>query len=216
MPNWPYPSIEELQATAETFGAMQRPDRSLAAFRQRVGDSVDPLEPNHAQALLDWLNAWGCRMDSSDSGCRIFAESLATWWIGNEPHLPDSQLRLVDCTGDTIERAAIAFEALSASRASERRTVASTAAAKTLHALRPLNLIAWDRAIALCMHNSRGREAYAEHLRWGQTAASRLIEEAKERGWSGEVELVANLGRTGFTLAKVLDEHLYVTISRAA
>ncbi len=71
----------------------------------------------------------------------------------------------------------------------------------------------WDAAIAQRLYGVRDGAAFARHLELGRSWARAALEEG---GGQGEATLCAEIGRPGVSLAKILDEHLYVTITHAA
>lgn len=111
-----------------------------------------------------------------------------------------------------IARFARAYEELAALPIG-RRSLGPTAASKALYALRPDSVMPWDAAIADRLHGVRDGAAFARHLETGRTWARAALAEA---GGPDERTLCAGIGRAGVSLAKILDEHLYVTITYAA
>jgi len=67
-----------------------------------------------------------------------------------------------------------------------------------------------DAAIATRLHGKRDSAAYGQHQRLGRTWATAIIAEAG----GDEAAVPAMVGRPGMSLAKILDEYLYVTITR--
>jgi hypothetical protein len=110
-----------------------------------------------------------------------------------------------------IEIIADAFEALSACAVAvdareHDRTMGPTAAAKCLYALRPRSIVPWDLMIAKRLHGGRDGAAFARHLALGRAWASALL----DASGAGEEHVVAELGRPGDSLARVLDEYCYL------
>lgn len=121
-----------------------------------------------------------------------------------------SWLRLVADTAPGLDLASLAQVRVSGGRAA--RTLGPTAASKLLYALRPAVIMPWDAAIATRMYGVRDGAAFGRHLRLGRAWARTIIAETG----ADETTLPELIGRPGISLAKILDEHLYVTITLAA
>ncbi|MFI8341459.1 MmcQ/YjbR family DNA-binding protein [Streptomyces sp. NPDC085639] len=205
----PAPSLAELRSSAAVFNGFPGVDRSWLALRADTGSALDLARPEHHTALHRWLNSWGCRIRYPREGePDTFGAELAAWWRRHT--LADAPLARL--TTRDISRLAGAYEELAALPIG-RRSLGPTAASKALYALRPDTVMPWDAAIAQRLYGSRDRAAFARHLELGRTWARVALEAA---GGIPEADLCAELGRPAVSLAKVLDEHLYVTITHRA
>ncbi|MFE9427156.1 MmcQ/YjbR family DNA-binding protein [Kitasatospora sp. NPDC006697] len=208
----PGPDLAELREAARVF-AGYGPDRGWARWAAETAPAADLADPEHRAALHRWLNAWGCRIRYPRPGePDLLADGLAAWWSRHGAGLPDpAGDTLAGLTDRQIEALAAAYGELHALPVGPTRTLGPTAAAKALYALRPAAVMPWDAAIAKRLHGSRDTAAFARHLRCGRAWARAVLAE------SGlpEAELPAALGRPGVPLAKVLDDHLYVSITAA-
>ncbi|MFD5662521.1 MmcQ/YjbR family DNA-binding protein [Streptomyces hirsutus] len=202
--------LAQLRASAEVFAAYPGVDRTWLELRALTAPGLDPADPAHRTALHRWLNSWGCRLPYPREGePYVLGEALAAWAVVHP--LPDTPL--ADLTDLGIDALATAYDALArlpAKSPPRPRTLGPTAAAKALYALRPHTVMPWDAAIAVELYGARDGAAFARHLRTGR-AWARLV--LAESGLSADT-LAAGLGRPAVTLPKVLDEHLYVTITR--
>ncbi|MFF4390491.1 MULTISPECIES: MmcQ/YjbR family DNA-binding protein [unclassified Streptomyces] len=205
----PAPSLAELRSSAEVFNGFAGVDRSWQALRDETGGALDLSLAAHRSALHRWLNSWGCRIRYPREGePDAFGAGLAAWWGRHAlAHAPLARL-----TPREISRFAAAYEELAALPIG-RRSLGPTAAAKALYALRPDSVMPWDAAIAVRLHGVRDGAAFARHLELGRSWARTALEEG---GGLDEAALCAEIGRPGVSLAKILDEHLYVTITHAA
>jgi len=191
------------------FGAA---DRSTAALREATGPELDLSRPAHRRALHHWLNAWGCRIRSVRAGePDPFDDAIVKWWKSERRslraidvplgQLSDEHLRTLGAAYADLSVAIVAFD-----KNGKARSMGPTAAAKALYALKPGAVMPWDLAIAVELHGARDAAAFTSHLALGRTWARSLLAESG----LDEVQLVAELGRPGATLAKVLDEYCYV------
>jgi hypothetical protein len=208
------PTLADLRAAVAIFGALGDLDRATRELRAATGGNLDLAVAAHREALLVWLNAWGCRIRTPRRGEPTpFQDSLVNWWAewgGPLPTQPLARLRDRDTT--TIGEAHASLAALPAAGGPRPRTLSSTGAAKVLFALRPRTVMPWDAAIALALHGARDGDAFARHQRLAREWARALL---IETGLS-EAKLAAAAGRPGRTLAKLLDEYCYVRITYAA
>jgi hypothetical protein len=210
------PTVDEVAEVLRSSGQGQRPDRSYEAFMQVTGSSPDLSDPAHRAALLVWLNAWGCRIRCPRAGeASPFDDSVADWWARWRRRLPHHRARLATVTDRHIDAVAAAYGDLcerpvaSTGRGAARR-LGPTAAAKTLYVIRPRAVVPWDAAIAAGLHGDRSPRAFARHQEVGRAWAVALLAESGLR----EDRLVAGLGRPGSSLARLIDEYQYVTITR--
>ncbi|MFD9516489.1 MmcQ/YjbR family DNA-binding protein [Streptomyces sp. NPDC059979] len=202
----PAPALAELEASAEVFNGFAGVDRSWLALRAETEGALDLSDAGHRTALHRWLNSWGCRIRYPREGePDLFGEGLAAWW--GRHRLPDAPL--AGLTPRDIARFVRAYEELAALPIG-RRSLGPTAASKALYALRPASVMPWDAAIADRLHGARDGAAFGRHLRIGRSWARAALAEA---GGPDEAALCARLGRPGIPLSKILDEHLYVTIT---
>ncbi|EME60818.1 hypothetical protein [Amycolatopsis decaplanina] len=214
----PLPPLAELRRAAEVFNGFANADttwlRLLEATSDQRGQSaIDLSQSAHRTILLRWLNSWGCRIRYPREGEPApFDDGVRTWWETWGNSLPSADL--VDLTDAGIDIAAKAYADLSGvvvSAGRARRTLGPTAAAKALYALRPNTIMPWDAAIAAALHGARDGAAFGRHLRLGRTWAAAVIAEAGEDG----AEIPALMGRP-VSLAKILDEYLYVAFTMGA
>jgi hypothetical protein len=79
------------------FTSLGAVDRSTQELRDATGRDLDLGVPSHRDALLRWLNAWGCRIRTPRPGePRAFQDNIAAWWEewgGALPSRPLSRLR---------------------------------------------------------------------------------------------------------------------------
>jgi hypothetical protein len=198
----PAPTDAELRASAAAFAGYANVDRSWLRFLDETGGAVDLSHPAHRTMLLRWLNTWGCRIRYPRPGEPApFDADLHAWWNTWNTALPRHDLATL--TDGEIGATSEAYAALTEVAVSDKRRLGPTAAAKALYALRPEAVMPWDAAIAARLYGARDAGAFAQHLRLGRAWAQAVLAR-------GPVAL-----RPGISLAKLLDEHLYETITRS-
>jgi len=192
-------------------------DRTLEAARNDIGRQPDLANPEHAERLRVWLNQWLCRIGYPGLGDDVFADSLATWWRAFKDtlldlsdglaQLTDVQLQMVsDAYGDLYVRPA------AIGRTGSTRRVGPTAAAKLLYFVRPAAVTAWDNKISLRTGGGRDEAAFLRHLTMCRAWATSLEAEGRQLGLQPD-EIGLYLNRPTSSVAKLLDEWLYATIT---
>jgi len=208
------PGLADLQRTAMIFNGFPNVDRSWHRLVEQTAPAVDLGRAEHRALLLRWLNSWGCRIRYPREGEPApFDEGVAAWWRRWGPELPAAALAtLADEEIALLGDAYAGLVAVEVSAGPVRRTLGPTAAAKALYALRPNAIMPWDAAIAAALHGGRDGPAFAAHQRLGRQWAAAVLAEAGVE----ERRLAALVGRPRISLAKILDEYLYVSVTMSA
>lgn len=209
------PTLDKMAAVLPAYGA--RFDVTLAAARRAIGSGCDPANPEHARVLRVWLNKWLCRIRvPSPTEVDPFVEELADWWRAAESALPTIDRTLAHLANADIDRIGRAYGSLegrtaAVKRDGSRRSFAPTATAKILYFVRPLAVTAWDDKISRHV-GGRGAPAFTEHLLVCRSWAQAIVTEAAGRGIA-EPDIGPSLGRPLSSVAKLVDEWLYTTIT---
>jgi hypothetical protein len=210
-------SPEEIARYLEDYGAVTGYDVAFRQLLQTADGQVDLREKAHRAAVVSWLRTWGCRHLRRADGEQV-AEALGLWWDSYESELPSTTALLTHLDEPALRRVERAFESLRATQAAGwtaggkevELLFCDTAAAKTLFIVRPLAFLPWDEATRLAFGWWGGGLAYAELLRLAGAALDNLA--ARLGVPAGD--LPAELGRAGSSPAKLVDEFLWVRISR--
>jgi hypothetical protein len=134
--------------------------------------------------------------------------------------LPDRATTVTELGPGQLGDVARAYDALSTAVAAGRRsrdgevavTFGHTATAKAFFALRPQAFAPWDEPIRLAFGPRTSGVDYSGYLR--HTAAA--LRSLSVRLGVDVVELPALCGRPGSTPAKMVDEYLWIRITRGA
>jgi hypothetical protein len=191
----------------------------LGPSRERNGTRRDRTRaPQKRRARRRrWLRRWGCRhLRLADS--EFSADALQVWWNRWGSSLPS---RDQDLTGTDLVTPGVieAYKSLASMPAAHRtygdRDVdvrfGDTAAAKTLFALRPRAFPPWDEPIRLAFGaRAFDGSSYAMFLR----SAAAALEGAARRLGVGVGDLPKLLGRPSSTPAKIVDEYLWMRVTR--
>ncbi|MHB0979826.1 MAG: hypothetical protein ACYC5Q_07150 [Thermoleophilia bacterium] len=203
------------------YDVMTEYRKSYGAFRTQVGDDLDLRKPGHQQALLHWLNQWGCRHLATAHHERASA-SLAIWYDTYMDRLPGHNDRLVSTEDPGLDVTAELFDTMqgldAARRASGRRrfkvSFGPTAASKTLFALRPHVFVAWDDAIRSRSGHDGSGDSYLHFLQDLRGQLGEIARLCEARSLSLEA-LPRALGRSSqSTAAQLLGEYHWLTLTR--
>ncbi|MER7213319.1 MmcQ/YjbR family DNA-binding protein [Streptosporangium sp. NPDC000239] len=208
------PTLDGLRAAARVFNGFSNVDAGWLRFLETTGPAADLSRAGHRAALLRWLNSWGCRIRYPREGEPDLLDSgLAEWWRNRAADLPSVSLAVLsDGEIDVLSLAYAELAALPVATGRAARSLGPTAAAKALYGLRPRAVMPWDAAIAVRLHGSRDGAAFGAHLQMGRAWARAVLQAAG----TDEDTLPLLAGRPSVSLAKVLDEYLYVTITMAS
>lgn len=210
-------SIDDLRERVGAYAIASDYDDSLSILNRRTGASLDLGNADHRTAVLTWLRQWGCRHLSLASEATS-AAALGAWaqtWV---PQLPDSARVITELSADDITTVAVAYAHLAEAIAGARHlatrdglvTFGPTAAAKTMYALRPNVCAPWDDPIRHGLGMGGNDAAYRTYL---QLIALALTKTAKQASVATE-DLPALVGRPGSSPPKLIDEYLWMRITR--
>jgi len=196
--------------------------RSLDRFRQKVGASLDLSQEDQRRALLKFLNDWGCR-NLAKKWHGLASDVLAGWYADAKV-----KLRLFDGSLAELDEAHLndlvdVFDSLSTQIASKPTkksgqvdvSFGPTATSKTLFALNPHILPAWDGRIRKksgCDGSGTSYSEFAKHIH------RKIRETEKSFATQGFnlAELPTKLGRPeGYTtVAQLMIEYYWITMTR--
>lgn len=208
----PTPTLTDLREAAAVFNGYRDIDGSWLRFVADTAPAADLSRADHRDLLVRWLNSWGCRIRYPRPGePPLLDEALAHWWDSWQAALPAANLsRLSDPEIDALAAGYADLAAAPVSPGPRGRSLAPTAAAKALYAMRPHTVMPWDAAIATRMYGARDAAAFARHLRTGRDWAIDVLRTAEV----DESAVPALVGRPTVSLAKILDEYLYCRFTR--
>jgi hypothetical protein len=215
------PTLADLHETARIFNGFANVDRTWwelieATAGNGAGGATRPAlrlsDAAHRDMLLRWLNSWGCRIRyARDGEPPLFDTGLAQWWEtwGGDSLPSESLVRLSDNDIVTLAGAYAALAEIPVSVPPRGRSLGPTAGSKALYALRPGAAMPWDAAIATRLYAGRDGAAFERHLRQGRAWGLAVLAESG----LAEDELATVIGRPGISLAKILDEYCYTSVT---
>ncbi len=192
-------------------------DESFLALQEAAEGSVDLDRDDHRQALLVWLNKWGCRQFAREYHQHA-SDEIAAWYAEDARLLPAMDMNLGDLPEKQMGRVADAYHRLSIRTASFRNgnvpvAIGPTGSAKVMFAVRPRALPPWDGNIRKGLGLDGSRASYIDYLEHVKVCLSELAVECNENGFE-LADFPARLGRPEVTLPKLVDEYYWLTITR--
>lgn len=194
-------------------------DESFEVLQSAVEGRVDLSRRDHRQALLVWLNKWGCRQFSVNQH-EGASDQILSWHEQHSKSLPSNDVDLWLATDDQLDVVATAYGDLAQRIACVRKnscevTIGPVGAAKILFAIRPRFFLPWDTPIRQCLGYDGSAASYLAFLRDMRTTLVQLASECEQHGFSLS-DLPRRLDRPQDTLPKLVDKFLWITITRGA
>ena len=194
-------------------------DESFLALQEAVEGRVDLDESEHRQALLTWLNKWGCRQFSLNHHDHASGQ-IQAWYGVYAASLPAADVDLWLARDDQLNAAADAYGDLSRRVACVRAngvtaTFGPVGAAKILFAIRPRLLPPWDTPIRERFGYNGSSASYLQFLKSTRVVLVELGAECEQHGFPLS-ELPARLERPQDTVPKLVDKFYWITITRGA
>jgi len=195
-------------------------NNSLVNFRSATGDRIDLTIQEHRDALMKWLNDWGCRHLSEDQH-QVASQSILDWYQTNCATLFNEKTPLWQLEGQEIETAANAYGSLK-DRIGARRSrygkdsevrIGPTAASKVLFAIRPKALMPWDEAMRISFECDGSPESYLKYLITIRNLTSHIGDLCSNKGFQID-DLPQKLGRPNSTVLALANEYIWVTETR--
>ena len=214
-------NIYELAFTSYVYSSLEDFDKAYKKFIDFTNNNVDINLQSHRQALIKWLNYWGCRnfyKKYHDSA----SKELHDWYMQYYSYLPQKNLNIWELTADNLDLIEKSYNSLIKKLASyaQRKNgsitpnpFGHTPSSKILFALRPESLIPWDGAMRKEFKQKYRISTYKQFL-------IKVIDEIKElkischkNGFRFE-DVPVKLNKSYATIPKLIDEYHWITITK--
>jgi len=166
---------------------------------------------DHRLATIRWLSAWGIRAIPRNyhETPSDMSDQMKSWYESNALfEQVDRDRNLHELTDNDFVSVRTAYNNLL-----NVRYVGPTAAAKILFAVRPKALMMWDEPIKKALRHSGKAESYVNFLKQIQSMVRNVEELCKKYGFE-LMDLPNKLGRPNLTIPKLIDEYLWLTITK--
>jgi len=213
-------TLSELAFACFVYGRLTDYDNSYRLFLEVTEDSPDLSSSEHREALLVWLNQWGCRQFALKYHEQASGEILS-WHNEYSPTLFPGERNLWQLTEAELASAGAAYQSLSSRIASYRKRNSGrspvkfgpTGAAKILFAVRPRALLPWDDSIRKGLGYDNSRASYLSFLRSAKSVLEELATSCRRNGFQ-LADLPRVLDRPLSSVPKLIDEYNWVTITK--
>ncbi len=213
--------LAELAFACYIYSHMSDYDSSYVVFQENTMPQLDLNLEQHRMSLLKWLNSWGCRQFAREYH-PLACDEILTWYQEGVSSMFPEDATLLSLSDEDLEQVEHAYARLISRIASRRRLsggneinveIGPTGASKILFALRPLALIPWDDPIRREFNLDGSAHSYTNFLRNVRVSLGELEQICREKGLT-IADLPHLLGRPTSSIAKMIDEYFWVTITR--
>ena len=211
-------SPETIAAALATYQVATRSDEALRALGQVTGGRADLGLPMHRMAVIAWCRVWRCRHLRVADDDQLSA-ALLVWWEAFGNRIARSRADLISVSARHLTLVEKGYDDLASASTAHRIVrgvpadvvLGDSAAGRILAAISPALFIPWDvpvRSVFGWRHGSGAR--YVEFL----TATGDALRTLAERLSIPVPMLPASFGRPDVASAKLLEEYLWVTVTR--
>jgi hypothetical protein len=213
-------TLSKIAAASFLFNSLTSYNVSLAEFRPAISPALDLAITRHRNALIHWLNAWGCRHLSKEQH-QVASKSILDWYQSNFTILFSNETPLWQLKDQEIETAVTAYGSLK-DRTGARRSrdgnesevhIGPTAASKILFALRPKALMPWDEAMRVAFKCDGSPESYFKYLVEIRDLTLHIGDLCRNEGIQID-DLPHKLRRPDSTLLELVNEYIWITETR--
>jgi hypothetical protein len=213
-------TLGNLAVAGFLFNSLTPYNNSLVNFRLATDDKIDLNIQEHRDALINWLNDWGCR-HLSKAYHHIASQSILDWYQTNYASLFSEKMPLWQLEDKEIETVVNAYGslkdktgALRVRGGSEQEVhIGPTAASKILFAIRPKALMPWDEAMRISFECDGSPESYSKYLIKIRDLTLHIEHLCRGKGFPIDA-LLQKLGRSNSTVLVLVNEYIWVTETR--
>jgi len=215
-------NLYELAFACYMYKFMAGFDESYTDYLSTTQNSTNLSLINHREALLAWLNKWGCRQFAQKSH-EIASQEILLWYSEYEGVLLNYKNRKIQELSDAeLTNIPEMFDGLSGKKASIVnnknnsaliKTVGPTGAAKILFAIEPDVFIPWDIPMREKFGYDGSGNSYVEYLKYVKGMINEIRQECSNYSVSIE-DLPDHIDRPQSSLTKLIDEYHWITITK--
>lgn len=212
-------TLSKLAVANYIFDSLTSYNKSLLKFRNTINGVIDLNQEKHCEALLDWLNDWGCRNLYVEQHA-ISSGNIMKWYKNYVDALPyNKPLWLME--DNDIELVAKAYGSLKNEIGAIRHRygkeikihIGPTAASKILFILLPEAMMPWDDAMRKKLGYSSGSRAYADYQHMIRDLTLHLDYLCHRNNLDID-ELPDKISRRYSTVLELLNAYIWITVTR--
>lgn len=203
--------LSDLAFATFIYASASRYDASLSYLWDQIGHNLDLSNTYHIEYVLAWLRKWKCRnLEIQHEG--VACESIRDWYLQSRTlinALPDELSLFMD---DDLNTLSDVFGKLADNKATPKKRIGSTAAAKILYLLKPGALPPWDNLIRNELHYNGSGRSYAAFIKDCQSIEKDILKNC-QRMHVAFSDLVRHGRPQQISIAKAIDEFYWTTIT---
>ena len=213
-------TLGKLAVASLMFNSLTPYNNSLVNFRFATGDRIDLTIQEHRDAMMKWLNDWGCRHLAEDQH-QVASQSILDWYQTDCAILFNDKTPLWQLEDQEIETSANVYGSLK-DRIGARRSrygiesdvhIGATAASKILFAIRPKAMMPWDEAMRKSFGCDGSPQSYARYLNTIRRLTLQIDTLCRSKGFQIN-EISEKIGRPDSTVLELINEYIWVTVTR--
>ena len=195
-------------------------NRTFKDFFSTIDGELNLADKKHRQALIIWLNKWGCRQFSLEYRDTA-ADIIEKWYTEVDLDTIPAEKTLWELNERELKAIATIYDSLVDKTASTkarrgrllRISVGPTGASKILFALRPEIAAPWDEAIRIGLGHDGSGASYLKYLQRiiGDVNTLRISCEKNNVEFA---EIPQTIGRSGSTIVQLIGEYYWMTETR--
>ena len=198
------------------YGNLESDDTTYEDFRKSINNKLDLENGDHRNNLLEWLRKWGCRQFHVSQN-DLSSNEILNWHNANNKKISILNKDLYYLNGSEILVLGDLYSSLKEKKASVNKIgvtsrVGPTGAAKILFALMPETAPPWDNPIREHFRFDETKESYIKYLAKVKDVLLEAEEECEKKNIPFR-DLPKVFGRQNSTLAKLVDEYFWITIT---
>lgn len=214
-------TIYEIAFASYVYSGLGNFDKTFKEFIKHINNNPDMSIGANRQALIDWLNDWGCR-NFYIKYHELASKELHEWYLKYESYLPDKTKNIWEFTLEDLNTIKILYDSLTTKVASyaegkngnmKTNPFGYTPSSKILFALRPKALIPWDGEMRKVFKQKYRISTYKEFLIKVIDEIKELKISCKKNGFELE-DIPIKLNKSYATIPKLVDEYHWITITR--
>ena len=210
-------TLQELSVATYLFRKFSKEDKDylkIANIQLEFSNSA------HQEVVLTFLRKWGCRQFKKEDQA-ISTRSLQEWYEKHSISLPEHDQKLIDLTDSVIVSFAAMFNDLQVRQACSKKysekegtsSIGPVGASKVLFSLRKHVFAPWDGPIRKRFRLSNDGKGYCKYLLQIKQDLLELQQTCIAFGISLQ-ELLLKLNRPHTSLPKLIDEYMWVSVTR--
>ena len=193
-------TLGKLAVAGLLFNSLTPYNKSLVNFKSATGDRIDLTIQEHRNALMKWLNDWGCR-HLSENQHHVASQSILDWYQANYAALFNDKTPLWQLKDQEIETVANAYGYLKDRIGTRRFRYGHESE------------IHWDEAMRKSFGYDGSPQSYAGYLNTIRDMTLHIDALCRSKGFQIG-DFPEKIGRPNSMVLELINEYVWVTETR--